>query len=90
MAGDTAVIIGTGEDERTLDISPLVDEGMYERVWREERALEAAKEMALSSAKAAFAEASVAHFALEDIYAAAMDFSKKEEYSRYLCKHILA
>lgn len=90
IAGETAVIVGTGEEERTVDISHLVDEGAYERVWREERALEAAKEMAFSSAKAAFAEASAAHFALEEIYAAAMDFSKKEEYSRHLCKHILA
>ena len=90
IADDTAVIIGTGDEERTVDISHLVDEGAYERVWREESALEAAREMAFSSAKAAFAEASAAHFALEEIYAAAMDFSKKEEYSRHLCKHILA
>ncbi len=90
IAGDTAVIGAIAEDKRTVDISHLVDEGAYERVWREESALEAAKEMAFSSAKSAFAEASAVHFALEEIYSAAMDFSKKEEYSRYLCKHVLA
>ena len=85
IAGDTAVIEG-----EEIDLSRFVDEGAYEAVWREESALETAKEMAISSAKSAFAEASSAHFALEDIYVSAMDFSKKEAYSRYLCEHILA
>ena len=89
LCGDTAVI-PFAVDEEVIELSSCVDLGAYSKIRDEVSELESAKKAAFAAAQRAFSDVADAHFALESIYSSAMDFSKKEAHSAYLCDHILA
>jgi hypothetical protein len=69
---------------RDFRLRHLVEADGLRQVRGELRALQKLQQTLLERAESCLAAAAEAHFALESIYGAAMDFSAKEEYSRRL------
>lgn len=92
LSGGVAVVEATLTDrgEKVIDISDFVDRSLYLKVKDRVERLRGAADAMLEEAKESFREAGAAHMKLEEIFAAAMNFSEKEAYSRELCAKIAA
>ena len=88
LEGQTALILVKSGEEQDVNVRRFLDEERFRSVRRHVRAAETQKKSLLTLAEGALGRVSGSHFALEEIFGAAMDFSAKEEFTDDFCRRL--
>ena len=88
LEGQTALILVKSGEEQDVNVRRFLDEERFRCIRRHIRAAEAQKKSLLTLAESALGRVSGSHFALEEIFGAAMDFSAKEEFTHDFCRRV--
>lgn len=89
LGSGTALVLAQGGEDSDVSVRRFLDEERFRGVRKWVRATEKQKKALLALAESSFERVREFHFALEDIFGSAMDFSAKEAFTENFCRRLL-
>lgn len=88
LSNGTSLVLAQKGEEAEINVRRFLDEECFSKVRKSIRFAEKQKKMLLTASASSFETARGFHFALEEIFGMAMDFSDKESFTENFCHRL--